>query len=142
MNRKYELLILLQPTLKKEDLEKLIKEIESKLSGKIVERNNWGLKTLAYKIKHKTEAYYLHYYLETTSEAIMEFKKFSLIEKKIMRQIILRHENKWPFEMKTTKDLKFPERRERNDGFNKKIMKNKQSFVKQKTDKTGEEKND
>jgi hypothetical protein len=38
MERKYEVLLLLNPLMEKTDLEKLIKEIESKLGGNVVKK--------------------------------------------------------------------------------------------------------
>lgn len=116
---KYEILIMMLPDLKDDKRQELILKIEKILDGKIVKKEDWGLKNLAYKIKHQEQAYYLLYYLETEIDNLNKFKKMSAINKEIMRIFILKHEKKWPFEMKTTKDLKFPERRQpRKDGKN------------------------
>ncbi len=111
MNRKYELMILINPSLGKEELEKTISGLEEKISGTIIKKEEWGKKKLSYDIKKQKEAYYVLYYVETTPEAIEEVKKSNLINKNILRELILKHEKSWPFEMKTTKDIKFPERK-------------------------------
>ncbi len=111
MNRKYEIMVLLNPTLGKDELEKEISSLEKKISGKIVKKEEWGKKKLSYEIKKQKEAYYVLYYVETTPEAIDEVKKSNLINKNILRELILKHEKLWPFEMKTSKDIKFPERK-------------------------------
>ncbi len=111
MNRKYELMILVNPNLGKEELDKIISSLEEKISGKIIKKEEWGKKKLSYEIKKQKEAYYFLYYVETTPEAIDEVKKSNLINKDILRELILKHEKSWPFEMKTTKDIKFPERK-------------------------------
>ena len=113
MKRKYEVLLLLDPTLAKEDLIKLIEKIEAKLGGTIVKKEEWGIKKLAYTIKKMKEAYYLLYYVETESTNIADLRGLIAVDKKILRPMILVHERKWPFEYKTGKDLKFPVRKPR-----------------------------
>lgn len=113
MNRKYEVLLLLDSKLEKEDIDKTIADVEAKLGGNIVKKEEWGLKDLAYEINKAKKAYYVLYYIETTSEAIASLKDMIAIDKRIVRPMILRHEKKWPYEYKTAKDLKFPERKKR-----------------------------
>ncbi len=112
MNRKYEILVLLNSNLEKVKLDKLIKDVEAKIAGNIVKKEDWGVKKLAYKIKKLDKAHYVLYYVETTPEAIDNLKEFiALNSKDVIRPIILKHEKKWPFEYKTTKDIKFPEKK-------------------------------
>lgn len=118
MNRKYEVLLLLDSNLESDDIATTIKDVEAKLGGNIIKKEEWGLKDLAYAINKARKAYYVLYYVETTSEAIASLKEMIAINKKIVRPMILRHERKWPFEYKTAKDLKFPERKPRGN-FNK-----------------------
>ncbi len=120
MNRKYEVLLLLDSKLESDAVATTIKDVEAKLGGNIVKKEEWGLKDLAYVINKSKKAYYVLYYVETTSEAIASLKEMIAIDKRIVRPMILRHERKWPFEYKTAKDLKFPERKKRE--FNKKPM--------------------
>lgn len=115
MNRKYEILLLLNPNLEKADLDKLITDIETKIGGNIVKKEDWGIKNLAYEINKARKAYYLLYYVETTPESIALLKNMIAINKHIIRPMILRHEKKWPFDYKTAKDLKFPERKPRRE---------------------------
>lgn len=115
MNRKYEVLLLLNPELSKEEMEKLQDKVETKLGGNIVKKEDWGVKDLAYQINKSRKAYYVLYYIETTSEAVISFKEMIAVDKDIIRPMILRHERKWPFEYKTAKELKFPERKPRRE---------------------------
>lgn len=115
MNRKYEVLLLLNPNLEKENLEKLIKDIEFKMAGNIIKKEEWGIRKLAYKIEKSRKAYYILYFVETTPEAIMNLKTLISIKKEIIRPMILRHEKKWPYEYKTGKDLLFPERKPKRE---------------------------
>ncbi len=118
MNRKYEVLLLLNSELESDVIAATIKDVEAKMGGNIVKKEEWGIKDLAYKINKSKKAYYVLYYVETTSEAIALLKEMIAIDKRIVRPMILRHERKWPFEYKTAKDLKFPERKPRGE-FNK-----------------------
>lgn len=108
MNRKYEVMLLLNPTMEKAALEKLISDIEAKLGGNIVKKEDWGVKDLAYKINKSRKAYYVLYYVETTSENVQALKEMIAVTKDIIRPMILRHERKWPFEYKTAAALVFP----------------------------------
>ncbi len=117
MNRKYEVLLLLDSNLESDAISATIKDVEAKLGGNIVKKEEMGLQDLAYTINKSKKAYYVLYYVETTSEAIASLKQMIAIDKRIVRPMILRHERKWPFEYKTAKDLKFPERKKRE--FNK-----------------------
>ncbi len=118
MNRKYEVLLLLDSKLESDAVAKTITDVEAKLGGNIIKKEEWGLKDLAYTINKSKKAYYVLYYVETTSEAIASLKEMIAIDKRIVRPMILRHERKWPFEYKTAKELKFPERKPRKE-FNK-----------------------
>lgn len=129
--RKYEVMLLFQPNLDKEMLFQEMSEAEKQLGGTIIRKDEWGLRKLAYPINKFLEAYYVVYYIETKPENIIEFKKMLTIKKEIIRNMIIKHEKKWPFEMKTTKDLVFQNKRqninrrqnieEQNDEQNKKV---------------------
>lgn len=117
MDRKYEVLFLINPSLDKAEITKITADLESKLSGKIVKKEEWGLKKLAYKINNFVEGVYVLYYVETTPDAILDVKEYLSINKKnIIRSLILKHDKAFPFEMKTSKEIKFPERKPRSYG--------------------------
>ena len=135
MNRKYEVLLLLKPSLAKEDLIKLLEKIEAKMGGKIIKKEEWGVKKLAYKIKKCKEAIYVLYYLEAESENIIAMKNMIAIDKNVLRPMIIKHDKKWPFEYKTSKELKFPVRKPKrnfnNPKFNKQTSNIKAKEVKE-----------
>jgi len=111
--RKYEILLLLRPNLEAGVKSNTIKLVEELIGGKIIKKEEWGLKKLAYPVKKEVEADYTLYYVETNGENIVELKARINIIKEILRAMILVHEKDFPFNMKTTKDLKFPERKAR-----------------------------
>ncbi len=100
MIRKYEIMFLFNPKIDEKNLSNLIEKIEKKLDGKIVKKEEWGKKEISYPIKKHKEAIYFLYYIETKSENIEELKKIILIEKNVLRHLIIRHDKKWPFESK------------------------------------------
>ncbi|RKX66239.1 MAG: hypothetical protein DRP42_03585 [Tenericutes bacterium] len=71
------------------------------------------MKEFAYPIKKRSEGNYTLFYVETEPEAIAELKEFFRITKGILRTLIIKHEVKFPFEMKTASQLVFPERKPR-----------------------------
>ena len=111
--RKYEILVLLRPNLEAGVKSETIKKAEELIGGNIVKKEDWGTKKLAYPIKKEVEADYILYYVETKGENVIEFRKAVNISKEIMRTLILVHEKDFPFNRKTTKDMKLVERKPR-----------------------------
>lgn len=127
--RKYELLILLKPNLKEDVKSKTVSLIEKILGGTIVKKEEWGLKKLAYPIKKEVESEYILYYVETKPQNIIKLKERINIVKEILRAMIILHEKEFPFNLKTTKDLKFPERKSRYSK-NKMMREDRKPFIK------------
>lgn len=122
MIRKYEVMYILDQDVKD------AKEIQDKLhgllaeGGKIVESADWGLMDFAYEINHKKKGFYSVVIVETTAEAIAEFKRVSGIDKNVVRTLVLNTENVQNYEQTTklskTDMTKFEEeRRERKNNF-------------------------
>ena len=109
--RKYEILMLLRPNLEADVKSNTIKKAEKLIGGKIVKKEEWGLKKLAYPIKKEVEADYILYYVETEGDNVIEFRKMVNISKEIMRSLILVHEKDFPFNRRTTKDMKIIEKK-------------------------------
>lgn len=65
--RKYELMMILDPSMDKKDLDALIADIKkdiSELDIKVAKEDVWGAKDMAYKIHGSASGYYLIYTLE------------------------------------------------------------------------------
>ena len=63
--RKYELVLVLRPSLKEADRKKLLATIKEQLGiVKIAKENDWGQKALAYVIKKEDAGYYFMLQLE------------------------------------------------------------------------------
>lgn len=71
--------------------DKLHKILEGK-NGKIIEKNDWGVKNFAYPIKTKKSGYYTVLIVETDAEAINEFQRVSKIESTVIRTLVINTE--------------------------------------------------
>ena len=96
---KFEAVILFSPDLsnpiinKEED--KLNKIIEN-LKGKIVEKENWGLKDLSYAINNYKKAFYKFYQIEINGSELKNIKKNLTQNEKILRHLFVKvneHQN-------------------------------------------------
>jgi ribosomal protein S6 len=69
--RKYELVVVLRPSLKEADRKKLLETVKGWLGEevKVVKEDDWGQKALSYEIKKENAGYYYMWQLETTSDA-------------------------------------------------------------------------
>ncbi len=109
--RKYEFLLLIKPNLNSDDEAKFIENFEKRINGNIIGKDDWGLKTLAYQIKKEKEAHYILYYIEADPTNVIATREWMNIQKLLLRSMVIVHEKKWPFDVKTSKSIKFPERK-------------------------------
>lgn len=70
-----------------------IVKLVTKHKGKILETQDWGKKTLAYKIrfqgKYHTEAVYTHLVIEFSPDSLPKFERVLQLEGKLMRQLLV-----------------------------------------------------
>ncbi len=84
----YEALITLNPTMKKEDMDVLIQEVESDISknqGKVAEMQRIGRRKLEHPIRKQAEGYFVLVHFHAEPQAIKK-----LTEKFRLREMILR----------------------------------------------------
>lgn len=92
MERKYEGCFLLKPELSEEENAKEMSYIESQISengGKIVKRDVWGKKYLAYPIKKKKEAFYYIVYFTAPPSSLSSVSDGLRRRENIMRYLFL-----------------------------------------------------
>jgi small subunit ribosomal protein S6 len=94
--KKYEFTYLLPEFYTSAEVTKVVSEIEDlvkKHKGKVVSSEDWGKKTLAYKIKKhgKThnEALYTHMVLEFEPKSAPKFEKDVYLNEKVVRHILV-----------------------------------------------------
>lgn len=91
--KKYEIMYILDADL--QDVKATQTKIEGILTangGKIVEKEEWGIKEFAFKIKHKTKGFYGVLITETSVENINEFRRIERIDKNIVRAMVINTE--------------------------------------------------
>lgn len=74
MNRKYELLAIVNPKLEEAARKELVEFIEAELAarGSIVKNDQWGERKLAYKINGSDKGYYALYEIETQAQDFVQ----------------------------------------------------------------------
>jgi small subunit ribosomal protein S6 len=91
----YEKVMLVRQDLSTNDLEKLCEHyanVISEMGGKIVKKENWGLRNLAYPIKKYRRAHYVMFYIDANSSALDEISRLMSINEDVIRNITLRLE--------------------------------------------------
>jgi len=86
--REYETVIVLDPELSEAEIEKVLskfEEIIKKHNGIIKEIEKWGIKTLAFKVKHKRKGYYAVFHYYGRPETIEEVERNIKIDDRIIR---------------------------------------------------------
>jgi small subunit ribosomal protein S6 len=94
--RKYELMMIIDPTLSDADRKTLLAEVTDELSSKqakILIDDQWGVKNLAYKIRSSATGYYVLYTLESEGQGFFEITKSFNMKKAIWRHMFVRLED-------------------------------------------------
>ncbi len=89
--RQYELIVLLHPDLEI-DVDTPINKIEKLVTdggGKIVKRDNWGKKRLAYPIKKQDFAVYIYFKLQLETSAVAELERNLGITEEVIRHLLV-----------------------------------------------------
>ncbi len=90
---KYELVIIFVPTLEEDGISEELSKITSiieKSNGKVLNTDTWGIKKLAYPIKHQENGYYVVLYFDSDGKVIPEIERINKINEKILRQMIVK----------------------------------------------------
>tara|TARA_X000001036_G_scaffold438978_1_gene488374 strand:- start:603 stop:929 length:327 start_codon:yes stop_codon:yes gene_type:complete len=90
----YENTILAKQDLAGGELEKIkskYKEIINNSSGKVLKIEEWGLLSLARKIKNYKKAFYIHYKFEGTKKTLNEIDKGTKIDRSIIRHLTIKY---------------------------------------------------
>ena len=108
----YETVFILNPVLSDTQTEEAVKKYESLIvsqKGKIVHKENWGLKKLAYPIQNKNSGFYHLFQYEAEGPAVdaleVEFRR----DEKVMRYLTVKldiHAHAWAEKRKNRKEPK------------------------------------
>ena len=89
----YESVVIARPELTDSQIENLINslsEIISNQKGKVVKKENWGLRSLAYKIKKNKKGHYFMLNLDSEPPTIFEYERQMRINEDIIRFLTIR----------------------------------------------------
>mgnify|MGYP001792415135 CR=1 FL=1 len=94
MQKTYELMVLLHPDLEI-DVEAPIAKVEALIAaveGKVLKRDNWGKKRLAYRISRQDFAIYVYFEVQLKPESVQPLDSTILITEEVLRHILVVHE--------------------------------------------------
>jgi small subunit ribosomal protein S6 len=93
----YEMLYVVSSSLPDEERDNLIaklRDFTEKNKGIIESETKWGLRSLAYPIKHQNKGYYVLTYLELPEKSVKDLKYFFKVNEGFLRSMILKKEKK------------------------------------------------
>jgi small subunit ribosomal protein S6 len=108
--RQYELVVLLHPDLEI-DVDTPIAKIEKLVeaaSGKVVKRDNWGKKRLAYKVAKQEFAVYVYFELSLEPTQVAGLDNALRLTEEVLRHILVAQEVAVPKPDKKPKKVKEP----------------------------------
>jgi len=112
--RKYEIMIIFPPNLGEGDINQEIDELKKQISsvnGKVYHEDNWGLRDLAFVIKHKDQGYYYVINIDLEEpEKINEIRRSLTLNQNVLRFLIVKVEKN--YEIKTLEQYALEEAKE------------------------------
>ena len=110
--KSYESVFILNPALSEEQVEKSVLKYEKFLKSngaKLIHKENWGLKKLAYTIENKNSGFYNLFQFEAPSEIISPFELEFARDETVMRYLTVvldKHALAWAEKRKNRKPKK------------------------------------
>jgi len=95
--RYYELMIILDGELQKEEVDKFVENFRNFVeenNGKIFKIDDMGLRKFAYPIKKKNSGYYYVIYLKVNYDLMKEIERKFKIDETVFRYLFIRHNPK------------------------------------------------
>ena len=92
----YENTLVTKQDLPKAELDKIREKYSALInenSGKVIKIEDWGLLSLARKIKKYNKGFYIHYKFEGNKETLSEINKKIKIDSSVIRHLIVKYKN-------------------------------------------------
>ena len=89
----FEATILISPDITKDNLNKVVEMIEKlvvKEGGKVIGKEEWGLRDLAYKINTLKKSFYYFYQISIDSQKIKTLKNSFSLNERIIRYLFIK----------------------------------------------------
>jgi len=90
---KYESVLIARQDLGASQVNSLVdslKEVVSKQGGEVVRVDNWGLKTLAYRIKKNRKGHYVLLNISAPAQAVAEYERVMRVNEDIIRYMTVK----------------------------------------------------
>ena len=91
----YETVFILNPVLSEEQVKETVDKFENFLvakGAKMINRENWGLKKMAYAIQNKKSGFYHFLEFEVEGEAIQPYEVEFTRDERVMRFLTVKHD--------------------------------------------------
>jgi len=91
--RKYEIIFIVKPDVTEEDLDKLVAQMESVVTGaggKIEKVEKMGRRRLAYRVGRYREGFYVFFTLEGSGDAVKEFERRLKVTDVVIKYLTVR----------------------------------------------------
>ena len=92
----YENTLVAKQDLPKSELDKIREKYSNIInsnSGKVIKIEEWGLLSLARKIKRYKKGFYIHYKFEGNKETLNEISKKIKIDSSVIRHLVVKYKN-------------------------------------------------
>ena len=89
----YEQVLIARQDLTASKVAELIEKFTSileKNGGKVLKKEDWGLRTLAYKIQKNRKGYYTMLHLEAPASAVVEMERLLRLDENILRYLTIK----------------------------------------------------
>lgn len=91
----YETMFIARQDMTPDSVNELSKQLASVIAdgeGKVVKTDNWGLKTLAYKIQKNKKGYYVLMNIDAPAPAVLEMERQIRLNEDVLRYMTIRVE--------------------------------------------------
>lgn len=85
----YALTIVFKPDTEEKARKEFLDSVKKRVV-KVEKEENWGIRDLAYSIKHHTKGYYVHMLFNAEPSSIQELDKSLKLEEDIIRHLLIR----------------------------------------------------
>lgn len=86
---KYALTLVVKPDMDEKARKEFLDDVKTKL-GSIGKEEAWGMRDLAYPIKHQTKGFYVHFEFEAEPSKAPELDKYLKLEENLLRYLLVR----------------------------------------------------
>lgn len=89
---KYEMIFVLQADEPETEMETRVEKVQKVVAehdGEMTERNHWGVRHLAYEIRHETRGNYMHLLFKSHGDAVAVLDNEFRLDHKVLRHLIV-----------------------------------------------------